>query len=329
MWKILFLVIVALLAIFLCCIARVYSWKIKEEEGAKIILVQNVQKELGIGASGMILFYLLICLITLVLEDSAKYLIVGILFVMFLTSIFLVWGALLWRGYMTEEFLIIKCPPFIHKKIRLWEITQIKKTEFCMIGYRGRKKLFALEYDIVGREKVQVITDTGEKVDVWKIIDVEELYRKTICAGKLERPPVKENFCIHTTWRDILSCVISLVAAGGCLAGIMLGHIEMGLGMTAVVALAAVFFLYLLLYNLLWRIEVTYQTIIVRKLFHGTKEYKLIEIAVKQRGHGNGMGMAELYCDGKKIAALSDESENYYLLMRRLEELAKAGEKYE
>lgn len=259
------------------------------------------------------------CLITLVLEDSAKYLIVGILFVMFLMSIFLVGGALLWRGYMTEEFLIIKCPPFIHKKIRLRKITRIKKTEFCMIGYRGRKKLFALEYDIVGREKVQVITDTGEKVDVWKIIDVKELYRKTICAGKLERPPVKENFCIHTTWRDILSCVISLVAAGGCLADIMLGHIEMGLGMTVVVALAAVFFLYLLLYNLLWRIEVTYQTIIVRRLFHGTKEYKLIEIAVKQRGHGNGMGMAELYCDGKKIAALSDESENYYLLMRRLE----------
>lgn len=221
---------------------------------------------------------------------------------------------------MTEEFLIIKCPPFIYKKIRLWEITQIKKTEFRMIGYAGRKKLFTLEYDIVGREKVQMITDEGEKVDAWIIIDMEVLYQRAICAGKLDRPPVKENFCIHATWRDILSCVISLVVAGGCLAGIMLGHIEMGLGMTVVSALVAVFFLCSLLYNLLWRIEVTYQTIIIRKLFHGTKEYKLTEITVKHRGYGNGMRMAELYCDGKKIAGLSDESENYYLLMRRLEE---------
>ena len=226
MWKILFLVIVALLAILLCCIARVYSRKMKGEEGAGIILVQNVKKELWIGAAGMILFYLLICLITLVLENPVKYLMVGILLMMFLTSIFLIWCALLWRGYMTEEFLIIKCPPFIYKKIRLWEITQIKKTEFSMIGYAGRKKLFTLEYDIVGREKVQMITDVGEKVDMWKIIDMEVLYQRAICAGKLERPPVKENFCVRTTWNGILVSAISLVITGGCLIGTMLGHTE-------------------------------------------------------------------------------------------------------
>ena len=322
MWKMLFLVIVALLGIFLCCIARVYSRKIEGEEGAKIILVQNAEKELWIGAAGMILCYLMLCIITLVLDAPVKYLMAGMFFLMFLAGIFLIWIALLWRGYMTEEFLIIKCPPFIYKKIRLWEITQIKKTEFSMIGYAGRKKLFTLEYDIVGREKVQMVTDAGKKVDAWEIIDMEELYQKAVCAGKLERPPVKENFCVRTTWNSIMVSAIAFVITGGCLIDTMLGHTEMEPGLTGALVLMTALFLYVLLSAMVWRMEVTYQTIIVRQLFHGTKEYKLKEITVKHQGYGygNGMKMAELYCNGKKIAGLSDKSENYYLLMRRLEE---------
>lgn len=327
MRKILFLIIIALVAVLPCYVAQRCRGKIKEEDGAQIVLIQNIRKSLKIGWLGLIYYYLILCAGVLILDGPAMYLFAGI-FVMFLfLCSLLIWYALLWRGYITENFMIIKCPPFINRKIRLQDITRIKKTEFRMIGYADRKKLFTLEYDIVGMEKLQLVLGTEEEpVEVRQLIDMEELYRREDSVGRLEKAPIEECFRICSPMKEIVSCVVLFVIMASYPIAAVLQYTDSDPWMTSACALAAVLILYLLADYLILRIEVNYQTLTIRKLFHGTKEYDLREITLKPRGYGNGMRAAELYYGKKKIAALSDEYKNYYLLMRRLEDTEQAKE---
>lgn len=250
-------------------------------------------------------FFLFVAVSVILLDESIMAALICIL----LFSIGLIGGiylsiyALLWRCVVKVDTMTFYCPFLPAKEIKIYEITTVKYVENRVTAYGEKKALVAY----CNKKKIFEIFDD--------VIGFQLLYYHFYQLGKIMRGELKEEFSVKTNKEDIFATLLSLVFFGGVLIGVLIFEKE-SLNSVYMVAIMSMtlFCLFDLVYKLLWKVTINFDTIQIRDSFGKSETYSIQDIT-KLQEKGNYIF---LYTGTIQITKIPKNSENFQLLQERL-----------
>lgn len=249
--------------------------------------------------------FLFVAISVILLDESIMAALICMLLfsVGLIAGIFLSTYALLWRCVVKADTMTFNCSFLPAKEIKIYEITTVKYVENRVTAYGEKKALVAY----CNKKKMFEIFDD--------VIGFQLLYYHFYQLGKIMRGELKEEFSVKTNKEDIFVTLFALVFFGGIVIGVLIFEKE-SLSSVYIVAIMcmALFFLFDLIYKLLWKVTINFDTIQIRDSFGKSETYSIQDITkFQEKG-----SYIFLYTGTIQIAKISKNSENFQLLQERL-----------
>lgn len=275
-----------------------------------------------VGAACVLVFFAVTAAVIFVLDAN----IIALLF--FLGFTFLAecycYMVLFYEIKCEADSLTVYRPFLPPKRIRFYEITKVLYVEhrrgafaggtMHLYLYRGKKKFLDVEDEMSGFERL-----------LEKFMQEGRLERGLLKENGLELEQTKDSFAITATTADRVRAAFLSALFGGILIAVLVNGRELYRENSGEYLVYLVGFLLFTVINLtelmrtmLWRVTVSWRTIMVRDSLGRTASYSMGELTeALERKHD-----LELYAAGKMIVRIRKDNKNYALLTARLRQMA-------
>lgn len=246
-------------------------------------------------------YFLLVMCISLL--DNSLYFSIGAFIGFSLLGTYISIYCLLWKIVVEEDLLTVYHPFRTVRKIRFCEISEVKLKWGDIVGYVDGKRSFTIDPAIPGADIL------FEKFFELGKINCKSILQNVNCSGMSR----KENFTVRTKKGNIIVSFISVLLVGGAL--ILLWNER---SLEAFYKIVTIVFIILMIgyiiYSLIRKVTVSFNTIYVKNILSKEKEYSLREITRVCWRRENIV----IYAGERKIAKVSSEYKNFSYLLEWL-----------
>lgn len=249
---------------------------------------------------GTVFFYLF-SIMEISMADNNSDFCTGLLFVgfAFLTGYLAVY-CLLWKIVVEGDMLTIYQPFHPVRKIKIYEISEVKLRWGEYVAYIDGEKIFRFDYSTThGIELLH------ERLQELGKIKNNSILQKDDCLLKSK----KENFTVRTGKGDMFASFFLLSILGFCLIYSWIdGSVEIFYEIIYVVAF--IFLTGFIIYSMTWKVSVSFDAIYVKTVFLKEKKYYLNEITRVRWRKDNIV----IYVKDRKIVKVPSGHKNFSYL---------------
>lgn len=222
----------------------------------------------------------------------------GLLFIGFgFLMVYLAVYCLLWKIVVEGELLTIYQPFRPVRKIKFYEISEVKLKWGEYVAYIDGEKVFKFDYSTTPGIKLlyEQLSNLGK-------IKNSSILRKDNCLAKCK----KEYFTVGTTRGEVISSFILLLILGGLSIFILLDGTA-GLFYEIICVVGFILFAGFIIYSMIWKVTVSFDSMYVKVIFRKEKKYYLNEIT---RVHCRKENIV-IYAGERKIVKVSFGHKNF------------------
>lgn len=308
---------VIIILIFLLISYLWYKCYVPQTENDVLYVMRMSRSRLVIGIP-IVIFFSIMTIVPIIFLDDQLFVAFVTFYTFTLFGVYLCIMILLWRCVIREDSLTFYTPLFPVKEIRFYEIDFVHYTDNNtaglsgqkkLVGYRGQKKLFSIEEDIIGFPLLLALFCEQGKVDYAPAME------NPLSEKILHRVPVVESFSVTTKTGDKVRVVlIDLLFLFPCLMYILWNWNEFELIYQIIAIIMLLCLIPNFLSTMIWKVTVDFHTISVRNALGIVKTYEIRQITeVAELEH-----YIILYAGEKKVTKIAKSSQNFQYLFERL-----------
>ena len=304
-----------------------YKYYIPSAKDDVLYVMRMSRNRLLIGIP-CIIFFSIMDVVSVIFLDAQTFVAFVIFYFFTLLGVYLCIAIQLWRGMIRSDSLTLYMPLLPAKEIKFYEIDFVHYTDNntyglsgqkTLAGYRGKKKLFSIEEDIIGFQFLCALLCERGKVEY---IPVTE---NPTAEKIMKRVPVVEIFSVTAKTGNKVRDIIFFLFLALCFAYILWDRAEFELGYQIIAVVMLPLSFLELLSELLWKVTVDFHTISIRNSLGIVKTYEIRQITEVAEFEQHII----LYAGQKKVVKIAKSRKNFqYLFERLLRSEAKIYRKY-
>ena len=282
------------IAIPVCIALKSYEKQTRKQMSEFSYVIRSPKKLYYQCLMATFVFYIFTTLTIFIYKEISNLLPVIIFLLFTLGSVYTTIYCLLWNVFVDKNALIIYNPGFPLKKIRIYDISEIKLKKHRIVGYVNNKIVFSIDDDAYNFNLL-----------------CEDLYR----VGKIIPVQIKEEFSVTLDRHSIISDGLGIISFGGLLiVALVFVKDELDFVYYLIFILLTALSLDSFIESMLWKVTVTFKTIEVKKKFRKKRVYSLYKISKVYVGKD----FAIVFVGEKEIVKIFEYYANFQLLMDRL-----------